>query len=97
MDPRDHAKLKFAVLNSAFLQNAPTAWVYALPWHSCCRSIKSPLQSSCRRWARKNVSSTRANRAIVFSSALFHEIDRMHFREGYTNRRLNITMLYGRR
>jgi hypothetical protein len=39
----------------------------------------------------------RSNRAIVFSSALFHETDRMHFREGYTNRRINITMLYGRR
>ena len=39
----------------------------------------------------------RSNRAIVFSSALFHETDRMHFREGYINRRINITMLYGRR
>lgn len=39
----------------------------------------------------------RSNRAIVFSSALFHETDRMHFRGGYTNRRINITMLYGRR
>jgi hypothetical protein len=39
----------------------------------------------------------RANRAIVFSSDLFHETDRMHFKQGYTNRRINITMLYGRR
>jgi hypothetical protein len=39
----------------------------------------------------------RCNRAVVFSSELFHETDRMHFREGYTNRRINITMLYGRR
>jgi hypothetical protein len=39
----------------------------------------------------------RSNRAIVFSSALFHETDRTHFKEGYTNRRINITMLYGRR
>jgi hypothetical protein len=39
----------------------------------------------------------RSNRAIVFSSALFHETDRMHFRDGYTNRRINITMLYGKR
>jgi hypothetical protein len=39
----------------------------------------------------------RCNRAIVFSSALFHETDRMHFKDGYTNRRINITMLYGRR
>jgi hypothetical protein len=39
----------------------------------------------------------RSNRAIVFSSDLFHETDRTHFKEGYTNRRINITMLYGRR
>jgi len=38
----------------------------------------------------------RCNRAVVFSSHLFHETDRMHFKEGYTNRRINITMLYGR-
>jgi hypothetical protein len=39
----------------------------------------------------------RSNRAIVFSSALFHETDQMTFKDGYTNRRINITMLYGRR
>jgi hypothetical protein len=39
----------------------------------------------------------RANRAIVFASHLFHETDRMNFKEGYTNRRINLTMLYGRR
>jgi hypothetical protein len=39
----------------------------------------------------------RANRAVVFWSALFHETDRMQFRDGYENRRINITMLYGRR
>jgi hypothetical protein len=39
----------------------------------------------------------RCNRAVVFASDLFHETDRMHFKEGYTNRRINITMLYGRR
>ncbi len=39
----------------------------------------------------------RSNRAIVFSSALFHETDHMTFKDGYTNRRINITMLYGRR
>ena len=39
----------------------------------------------------------RCNRAVVFASDLFHETDRMHFKDGYTNRRINITMLYGRR
>ena len=39
----------------------------------------------------------RANRAVIFDSDLFHETDQIAFREGYTNRRINITMLYGRR
>ena len=37
----------------------------------------------------------RANRAVIFDSDLFHETDRFHFREGYENRRINITYLYG--
>jgi hypothetical protein len=39
----------------------------------------------------------RANRAVVFDSDLFHASDRPRFREGYLNRRINITMLYGLR
>ncbi|MFO1249507.1 MAG: tetratricopeptide repeat protein [Alphaproteobacteria bacterium] len=39
----------------------------------------------------------RANRAVIFDSDLFHQTDDISFREGYTNRRINVTMLYGRR
>jgi Tfp pilus assembly protein PilF len=39
----------------------------------------------------------RANRAVIFDSDLFHETDRIAFKEGYLNRRINITMLYGKR
>jgi len=39
----------------------------------------------------------RANRAVIFDSDLFHETDKIEFKEGYTNRRINITMLYGNR
>jgi tetratricopeptide (TPR) repeat protein len=39
----------------------------------------------------------RANRAVVFDSDLFHETDRIDFTDGYLNRRINVTMLYGRR
>ena len=39
----------------------------------------------------------RANRAVIFDSDLFHETDRIAFKEGYLNRRINITMLFGRR
>jgi hypothetical protein len=39
----------------------------------------------------------RSNRAVVFDSDLFHASDRPRFREGYVNRRINITLLYGLR
>lgn len=39
----------------------------------------------------------RANRAVIFDSDLFHETDRIEFAQGYLNRRINVTMLYGRR
>jgi tetratricopeptide (TPR) repeat protein len=39
----------------------------------------------------------RANRAVIFDSNLFHKTDRISFADGYENRRINITMLYGRR
>ncbi|HYS76584.1 MAG TPA: hypothetical protein VEM38_10865, partial [Burkholderiales bacterium] len=39
----------------------------------------------------------RANRAVVFDSDLFHASDRPRFREGYPDRRVNITFLYGLR
>jgi tetratricopeptide (TPR) repeat protein len=39
----------------------------------------------------------RANRAVIFDSDLFHETDTIRFKNGYCNRRINITLLYGRR
>ncbi len=38
----------------------------------------------------------RCNRAVLFNSALFHETDEVHFKDGYENRRINITYLFGR-
>ena len=37
----------------------------------------------------------RANRCVVFDSSLIHVTDRMSFRSGYENRRVNVTLLYG--
>ncbi len=37
------------------------------------------------------------NRAVVFNSNLFHETDNYEFKEGYENRRINVTMLFGKR
>src|ERR1700730_12265286 len=47
--------------------------------------------------ARATTVPYRANRAVIFDSDLFHETDRISFKEGYLNRRINITLLYGRR
>jgi hypothetical protein len=35
------------------------------------------------------------NRAVIFDSALFHQTDHFKFKEGYENRRINLTILYG--
>lgn len=55
----------------------------------------------CDFLARNNATSVRiphrANRAAIFDSDLFHETDRIAFKEGYTNRRINVTLLYGLR
>lgn len=39
----------------------------------------------------------RCNRAVIFDSDLFHCTDDFHFAEGYENRRINVTFLYGLR
>jgi tetratricopeptide (TPR) repeat protein len=39
----------------------------------------------------------RSNRAVIFDSDLFHETDTIRFKEGYLNRRINVTLLYGDR
>jgi len=39
----------------------------------------------------------RQNRAVIFNSDLFHRTDRLRFKPGYENRRINVTMLYGNR
>lgn len=38
----------------------------------------------------------RCNRAVLFNSNLFHETDKIHFKEGFENRRINITYLFGK-
>lgn len=39
----------------------------------------------------------RQNRAVIFNSDLFHATAPLRFRPGYDNRRINVTMLFGRR
>lgn len=39
----------------------------------------------------------RQNRCVIFNSDLFHRTDDIRFADGYENRRINITFLYGKR
>jgi len=38
----------------------------------------------------------RQNRAVIFDSAFFHHTDSFKFKPGYENRRINLTLLYGK-
>jgi hypothetical protein len=72
---------------------APQDWDFAA-YNGEAAPIREFL---ARNKARSVTVPYRANRAVIFDSDLFHETDRMHFKPGYENRRINITLLYGRR
>ncbi|MEO8440915.1 MAG: hypothetical protein ABI547_00355, partial [Betaproteobacteria bacterium] len=38
----------------------------------------------------------RENRCVIFDSTLFHTTDEIHFKPGYCNRRVNVTLLFGK-
>ena len=46
---------------------------------------------------KKSIVPYKGNRVVLFNSNLLHETDRYTFMEGYQNRRINITMLFGNR
>ena len=56
--------------------------------------IEEELTQSNRQ---KTVIPYKENRAVLFNSNLFHETDTYEFKEGYENRRINVTMLFGDR
>ena len=37
------------------------------------------------------------NRMVFFTSDMFHESDTFNFKKGYKNRRINVTLLFGKR
>lgn len=58
------------------------------------KRIQAFLESS---GANKITVPYRQNRAVLFNSDLFHSTDTFHFKDGYENRRINITLLFGHR
>lgn len=76
-------------------------WDVAAPreWHVAKynRDVEANRQFLERAGAKPIRVPYRANRAVIFDSDLFHKTDRIDFKDGYLNRRINITMLYGDR
>jgi tetratricopeptide (TPR) repeat protein len=61
-------------------------------------AAEDDIRSFLAREKSKPVSiAYRANRAVIFDSDLFHETDTIRFKPGYENRRINVTLLFGRR
>jgi tetratricopeptide (TPR) repeat protein len=48
------------------------------------------------RGAKPHRVSYKENRCVLFDSTLFHTTDELHFKPGYSNRRVNVTLLYGK-
>jgi len=72
---------------------APLTWDFA----KYNRDVGAIRDFLARSGARSVKVPHRTNRAVIFDSDLFHETDEIAFKEGYLNRRINITFLYGRR
>jgi Tfp pilus assembly protein PilF len=72
---------------------APLDWEFA----KYNADTTAALEFLAHAGARSVTVPYRSNRAVIFDSNLFHETDRIVFKEGYLNRRINITLLYGQR
>ena len=72
---------------------APKSWSFQR-YNNDPENIQEELRKSD---GGKVVIPHRGNRMVIFNSNLFHETDRYHFKEGYENRRINVTMLFGKR
>lgn len=74
-------------------KEAPADWDFASYNRDVAR-MRDFLSSS---GARPVTVPHRQNRMVMFNSDLFHETDLITFADGYENRRINITLLYGTR
>ena len=70
---------------------APPSWGFE-EYNTDQESIYAFLEKS---GAGRRTIPYKCNRAVLFNSRLFHETDRMRFKAGYENRRINITYLFG--
>jgi len=71
---------------------APRSWSFQ-DYNNNRAKIEAYLKD---RGARSQRVPYRENRCVLFDSTLFHATDELHFRPGYTNRRVNVTLLFGK-
>ena len=71
----------------------PRYWLHK-NYNSNVKRIREELKKSK---GNTTVIPYKENRAVVFNSDLFHETDNYEFKEGYENRRINVTILFGDR
>jgi tetratricopeptide (TPR) repeat protein len=74
-------------------KEAPADWDFA-SYNSDVPAMRDFLAKS---GAKPVTVPHRQNRMVIFNSDLIHETDRITFADGYENRRINITLLYGTR
>lgn len=71
---------------------APASWTFA-DYNTNQAKMKAFLETHGAKPMRVPY---RENRCVLFDSSLIHITDELHFKPGYTNRRINVTLLYGR-
>ncbi|MBM3343568.1 MAG: hypothetical protein FJY56_15875 [Betaproteobacteria bacterium] len=71
---------------------APASWTFA-DYNSNQAKMTAFLKVSNAQSVRVPY---RENRCVLFDSSLIHVTDQIHFKPGYENRRVNVTLLYGR-
>ena len=90
---------KAANLNSSsgglvvYNMEAPLEWDFET-FNNISENIPEHLEDNNDE---KSVIPYNENRIVLFNSNLIHETDKFEFKEGYENRRINITMLFGER
>ncbi len=76
-------------------------WDVAVPPDEDMRKYNSDETAARNFLSRSNARLTRiphrANRAVIFKSDLFHKTSDCRFREGYLNKRINVSLLFGNR
>lgn len=71
---------------------APSSWTFA-----DYNDDQAKMQAFLKAHGAKSMRVPyRENRCVLFDSSLIHITDELHFKPGYENRRVNVTLLYGR-